>query len=569
MHNLFLGELRHHCRDVWGLDIKDKGGEGRKMAPHTPAQQRTNLERVRNGLVKRSRTALRKVRKGYLVAVAEINGVVPSPQNRFTKEAYVTGLVQWASLHTGPFMLPPVLEEDVVDFHIAQGPHDISKFRVLDRAIVTRIREDIAATVFPSWVERPPRNFGSPGHGKLKADQWRTACTVSLVITLCRLWGSSAASERERLLLDNFVHLVCAVDLATRRVTDPSRIMQFDKHMFEYLSSLRSLFSHDFVPNHHLSLHLYEFLLLFGPVHAWWAFPFERFNGLLQRLNTNNKTRDMPLTFMTYFYVGANVRWLMSSTEWPDSAEYKNMVSAFHDAFANVARGPRAASDFVSSQEDSRDESPIYDELKEKLLPRTVYNALLALLETQGSNHASIYARGRGAAQPILHNSANYIKSLRRDHMTFGTSTASRRNSFVLFTDPVHPTVDSFPRAGQISEIFLHARLEQGKPTVEPFVVLQEFKPLVGNDICNDPYRKSPDLQTRLFYKLTYSSVRVVRFEDIRCHFAALTCKVDNITTECVVARSLDRVSSFWTGTSQYQCAHLEACYTGLKCIGR
>ena len=163
---------------------------------------------------------------------------------------------------------------------------------MLDQGTINRIREDIKATHFPSWLERPPKLFGSPSHGKLKADQWRTACTVSLVITLCRLWGSSDASDKKRLLLDNFMALTCAVDLATRRTMDPDRVERFDRHMYHYLQTLRSLFDHQLVPNHHLSLHLHECLLLFGPVHSWWAFPFERYNGLLQHLNTNSKTGE-------------------------------------------------------------------------------------------------------------------------------------------------------------------------------------------------------------------------------------------------------------------------------------
>ncbi len=186
--------------------------------------------------------------------------------------------------------LPPVLEEGTTDFHVAKGAYDISKYRVLDQATMDQVRADIAATVFPSWMERPPRNFGSPSHGKLKADQWRTVCTVSLVITLCRLWGAPDALEKYQRLLDNFVALVCAVDLATHRSMDAERVEKFDRYMLHYLRGLRELFSHTLVPNHHLSLHLRECLMLFGPVHAWWAFPFERYNGILQHLNTNSQT---------------------------------------------------------------------------------------------------------------------------------------------------------------------------------------------------------------------------------------------------------------------------------------
>ena len=41
--------------------------------------------------------------------------------------------------------------------------------------------------------------------------------------------------------------------------------------------------------NHHMAMHIHTFMLLFGPVHSWWTFPFERLIGHLQRLSTNDK----------------------------------------------------------------------------------------------------------------------------------------------------------------------------------------------------------------------------------------------------------------------------------------
>lgn len=151
------------------------------------------------------------------------------------------------------------------------------------------LRKDIRNTLLPSWLEKPPSNIGDRAHGKLKADHWRTLCSVSMVITLVRLWGTSSVSSEQARALDNFMHLVAAVDLATRRSMCPDRANAFDVHMEAYVTGLRSIYNENIVPNHHLSLHLKECLLLFGPTHGWWAFPFERFNGLVQRLKTNHK----------------------------------------------------------------------------------------------------------------------------------------------------------------------------------------------------------------------------------------------------------------------------------------
>ena len=40
--------------------------------------------------------------------------------------------------------------------------------------------------------------------------------------------------------------------------------------------------------NGHMAFHIYDFLWLFGPVHSWWCFPFERLIRQLQRLPHNH-----------------------------------------------------------------------------------------------------------------------------------------------------------------------------------------------------------------------------------------------------------------------------------------
>lgn len=60
--------------------------------------------------------------------------------------------------------------------------------------------------------------------------------------------------------------------------------------MKAYLDGLRELIpDYQFRPNHHMALHLPEYLTWFGPVHGWWTFPFERLIGLIQRLPNNSK----------------------------------------------------------------------------------------------------------------------------------------------------------------------------------------------------------------------------------------------------------------------------------------
>ena len=68
------------------------------------------------------------------------------------------------------------------------------------------------------------------------------------------------------------------------------------KCMVEYLNILKDLYPNmAWRPNHHASLHIGSFLLLFGPMHGWWMFVFERMIGLLQKTNTNFKLGELSL----------------------------------------------------------------------------------------------------------------------------------------------------------------------------------------------------------------------------------------------------------------------------------
>lgn len=201
-------------------------------------------------------------------------------------------------------LIPPALPYPTNNFHLIEADNEASEpenqfGRIFTGQVLDAIRKDIGVIHVPSWLERPPANVGSAATGKLKADHWRTLCTVHMVITLGRLWGGSSASDDERAALENFMHLIAAVDLATRRTMSRERAVSFDRHIEAYLLGIRTLYDAQLVPNHHLSLHLMDCLLLFGPTHGWWSFPFERYNGMLQKLKTNHKQRTLPFSIIT------------------------------------------------------------------------------------------------------------------------------------------------------------------------------------------------------------------------------------------------------------------------------
>ena len=89
-------------------------------------------------------------------------------------------------------------------------------------------------------------------------------------------------------MLRNFLDLVEAIEILGLLEINETRIAEADALIKRYLNEAKELYKGaPMQPNHHMLLHLSVFLMLFGPVHSWRAFAFERFNYMLQTLNTN------------------------------------------------------------------------------------------------------------------------------------------------------------------------------------------------------------------------------------------------------------------------------------------
>ncbi|KDR74581.1 hypothetical protein GALMADRAFT_41458, partial [Galerina marginata CBS 339.88] len=162
-----------------------------------------------------------------------------------------------------------------------------------------QIWSDLSEISTPTWVTSVPSNFGSSSHGKLKADQWRTLGITHLPLSLLKLWGlrgsdNSSRSQKCREILEITINLISAVVLASSRTTSSAIATAYLQHIKAYMEGVKNIFpQYRFLPNHHMSLHLYDYLLLFGPVHSWWTFPFERIIGMLERIPTNFKVGEL------------------------------------------------------------------------------------------------------------------------------------------------------------------------------------------------------------------------------------------------------------------------------------
>lgn len=158
------------------------------------------------------------------------------------------------------------------------------------------IQKVIATTVTPAWLDSVPKNYGEKGAGSIKAGEWRVLATVYLPIALVLLWGDNRITGPDGAhffgLLQHSMAIFQATIILCLHSTNPSRAATYRALMKQWLDGLHNYYPHTESdsnrPNCHAAFHIYDFLLLFGPVMSWWCFPFERLIGVLQKIKTNN-----------------------------------------------------------------------------------------------------------------------------------------------------------------------------------------------------------------------------------------------------------------------------------------
>lgn len=95
-------------------------------------------------------------------------------------------------------------------------------------------------------------------------------------------------SRNQRDLYGAILLLCAGVRMLASRSISMAQARTGQAFLCEYSKALLRLHVH-LVPNHHMSVHYAKMIKCFGPVYSWWLFAFERFNGMLKRVNTNGK----------------------------------------------------------------------------------------------------------------------------------------------------------------------------------------------------------------------------------------------------------------------------------------
>ncbi|KAI0685130.1 hypothetical protein BC835DRAFT_1248024, partial [Cytidiella melzeri] len=438
------------------------------------------------------------------------------------------------------FPSPPMVPQDDAVHRKKTRPH------VLGADTLPVVHADAERTELPPWVARGPKGFGTSQRGKLTADQWRTICTVHIPITLIRLWANS--TTRKRSMLKNYMDLVSVINIGGMLETTEGFIQQYDSAILRYLEKMKELYPEaPFHSNHHLAIHLGQFLRLFGPVHSWRGFFFERFNHLLQGLHTNMRTGAIEAMFLFQTCRASNLRSILQESDVKhDLGEF---VAAYEQIMQEDSRGTRI-SDTDTLRLLNTTSSPASDPSIEPpsvlTLDIHVYGALLQLLNNSHAAHAAstVYLsryqladafNHRTAGREILWHKATFLKKIVLQGVTCCANTTERN---ILLKG----SSENLVYAAQLQQIFSHKRRTPSEEVEEVFLVIQRLAPLAVADVPHDPYRQFGYNGGFLCYNRLVQMMEVVRPSDFICHFARTRLHVEGIAQECVHALPQSRV---------------------------
>lgn len=392
--------------------------------------------------------------------------------------------------------------------------------------------------MLPSEVSPAPSRIGAPGQGTISADEWRTFCTINLVVTLVNLWGPLPENTRESQLLRNFMDLITAVEIASSRSITRENTWELQKRMHAYLQGILELFPGTTIgPYQHMCLgHLPQVLLDLGPAHAIWCYAFERANFVLQRIKTNSRigkqifpmlhqhTRsyptadDLSVTLLRRFCCRQNLRALCYQLP----ARLQRFMQSFRQVFEwNHARGT-LFSDLQSVDDELRD---ILDpgHAADNLHPGKPYHLSFDVYE-------ALRARDTTAGRSVVS-----IRTLDHEGVRYRPHSTGPRDSYVVFRG----SNGAEWRAGQIRELFAQERATTG--IERTWIVVDEYIPLSTEDQALDPYRKFAIAGGRLFYAEFMPKPLILVLEEIVCHSTMMKRQLPVTSKECVHILPLDK----------------------------
>ena len=149
------------------------------------------------------------------------------------------------------------------------------------------LQNRINKVIAPSDIGRIPYKIES-SFNSFTADQYKNWVNHYSIMCLHGLLSTEH--------LECWRHLVLACRILCKFTLTRNEIVIADALLLQFCRRTELLFGKDVItPNMHMSCHIKECILDYGPINNFWLFSFERFNGVLGKLPHNNRSIEVQM----------------------------------------------------------------------------------------------------------------------------------------------------------------------------------------------------------------------------------------------------------------------------------
>ena len=158
---------------------------------------------------------------------------------------------------------------------------------VLSQTDFDTIQRRVSALSVPSDIGRIPNKIQHNFYS-FTADQFKTWVLHYSIICLHGLLSTE--------YLECWRHLVLVCRYLCKVTLKPNDVIIADALLLKFCTRTEDLFGKDMItPNMHMSCHIRDCVLDYGPLNHFWLFAFERFNGILGQLPNNNRSIETQM----------------------------------------------------------------------------------------------------------------------------------------------------------------------------------------------------------------------------------------------------------------------------------
>lgn len=187
----------------------------------------------------------------------------------------------------------------------------------LDSSSYKKIEKRLCELVVPSGLGRLPVSIAAGTF--LTAEQWKNWTLYFSIYCLHDILPTNH--------LECWRHFVLACQKLSKREISEHDVVVADLLLLQFCKKVLEIYGPEaLTPNIHFHCHLASCIREFGPIHSYWLFPFERYNGLLGNQPTNNRSIELQL-MRRFQRDNAHLQLINQAKVWPHADLFLGLVT--------------------------------------------------------------------------------------------------------------------------------------------------------------------------------------------------------------------------------------------------